>query len=77
MLNIKEIENAVQKSIEEILSQCQNDSLYEPVYNSRQKMELIKIEEKIGKLVECIAESTEITTSYLNKEKIPASQYYF
>lgn len=68
MLNIKEIENAVQKSIEEILSQCQNDSLYEPVYNSRQKMELIKIEEKIGKLVECIAASTEITTSYLNKE---------
>lgn len=68
MANIKEIENAVQKNIEEILSWCQNESVDEPVYNSRQKMELLKIEEKIAKLVGCIAESTEITTSYLNKE---------
>ena len=63
-----EIENTVQESIEEILAQCQNGGIDEPVYNSLQKMELIKIEEKIRKLVGCIAESTEITTSYLNKE---------
>ncbi len=68
MADIKEIENTVQESIEEILAQCQNGGIDEPVYNSLQKMELIKIEEKIRKLVGCIAESTEITTSYLNKE---------
>ena len=54
--------------MEEILAKCHNDSENEPVYNSKQKMELAKIEEKIEKLVGCIAESTEITISYLNKE---------
>lgn len=68
LISIKEIEDAVQTSMEEILAKCHNDSENEPVYNSKQKMELTKIEEKIEKLVGCIAESTEITISYLNKE---------
>lgn len=76
LININEIEDAVQKSIEEILARCHNDSVNEPIYNSKQKMELVKIEEKIERLVNCIAESTEITVSYLNKqiEKLDAER---
>lgn len=76
LINIKEIEDIVQKNMEEILARCHNNNDSEPVYNSKQKIELIKIEEKIERLVNCMAESTEITISYLNKqiEKLDAER---
>lgn len=74
-ININEIEDTVQKSIEEILAICHNNetSLF---YNQEQKTELAKIDEKIEKLVNCISESTEITISYLNRqiEKLDAER---
>lgn len=76
LVSINEIENIVQENLEHILEQCHNDNEEEPVYNARQKMELIKIEEKIERLVKCASESTDITISYLNKqiEKLDAER---
>lgn len=76
LVSINEIENIVQENLEHILEQCHNDNEEEPVYNTRQKMELIKIEEKIERLVKCASESTEITIAYLNKqiEKLDAER---
>ena len=68
LININEIEDTVQKSIEEILAICYNNNGTGSICSPKQKTELAKIDEKIEKLVNCIAESTEITMPYLNRQ---------
>ena len=71
-LDISEIENAVQNEIEKVLEQCYGQNTEEiAVYDINeveQKMQLVKIEEKIERLVSCMAEATDVTMKYLNKE---------
>lgn len=76
LININEIEDTIQKNIEEILAICYNTNETNSIYSLKQKTELAKIDEQIEKLVKCIAESTEITISYLNRqiEKLDAER---
>lgn len=70
-INYTDIENAVQKELEALINDC--GAVPDPngevrIANSHIKMEIAKIDEKIGRLVTSLSEATDVVMGYINKE---------
>ena len=69
-IGIEQIEEAVQKELANVIAECSadiNKCIPKPSEN-RQKIELLKIEQKIEKLIASLAEASEVSIDYINKE---------
>lgn len=69
-IEIEEVENSVQKELEKVI-EVANEEEVEEIGNStdeEKKMQIIKIEEKIDRLVQAIGEATQTTMQYINTE---------
>lgn len=69
-IGIEQIEEAVQKELANVIAECSadiNKCIPKPSEN-RQKIELLKIEQKIEKLIASLAEASEVSMAYINKE---------
>ena len=65
-VDLRELETAVEASLQEVLDQCPSEELYH-VEDSRTG-ELEELERKISRLVMALAESSEISANYISKE---------
>lgn len=69
-LTIGEIEAAVQAELENVISECSLDKsqcIPRPSEN-KQKIELEKIDQNIGKLIAALTEASDVTMKYINSE---------
>lgn len=70
-ITYKEIEDAVQVELEKVIKEC--GSVSEPegeavLGDNSLKMEIARIDEKIGRLVQSLAEATDVVMEYINRE---------
>ena len=65
-VDLRELEKAVEASLQELLDQCPEENLF-PVEDGRTQ-ELEELEKKINRLVMALAESSEIAVGYISQE---------
>lgn len=68
-ISIAELEGAAQEELNKVLEQFHGEeNNVVNVKDANKKLELARLEDKIEKLIDCMADSTEVTVSYLNKK---------
>ncbi len=69
-MEIEEVETLVQKEIEKIIETANKEEMEEvgDFSDEEKKIQIVKIEEKIDRLIQAIGEATSTTMKYINEE---------